>query len=189
MVQGETHQTNQAPHRYTTYKKTRRRRFPTDVSHIICHARTNERQWTLCPVQAYCRLANVEEDKVFGLVRHKGPEIAAHDAMPRGAVLLVKVRFDLCGNILLLLVRFQRRRSHRQRIVLGECHTRFKRVEGEEKGGEGNPGNGSRNVPSFRRGRRGRPCRTPSCCRRPRSQRLRSTLVDDSAISNAELSL
>jgi hypothetical protein len=43
-----------------------------------------------CLVQAYGSFSDVEKYKMFGLVGDKCPEIAANDAMPSGAVLMVK---------------------------------------------------------------------------------------------------
>lgn len=39
-------------------------------------------------------LAEVEINEVAGLVRHVGAEVAAHDAVPGGVVLLVKLLLD-----------------------------------------------------------------------------------------------
>lgn len=40
----------------------------------------------------------VEEDIIFSLVADKGAEILADDAVPVGAVLLVKLLFDVFGH-------------------------------------------------------------------------------------------
>lgn len=45
-------------------------------------------------------LAEVEVDEVARLVRHVRAEIAAHDAMPRRVVLLVKLLLDKRSNVL-----------------------------------------------------------------------------------------
>lgn len=43
-------------------------------------------------VQAHGALAHVEKDEVLRLVRHEGAEVAAHNAVPRGAVLAVEMQ-------------------------------------------------------------------------------------------------
>merc|ERR1712107_644491 len=46
-------------------------------------------------------LTEVEVDEMLGLVGHVGTEVTAHNAVPRGVVLLVELLLDECGNILL----------------------------------------------------------------------------------------
>lgn len=40
----------------------------------------------------------IEEDVVFGLVAHIGGEVFAHNAMPVGAILFVKLFLDMFGH-------------------------------------------------------------------------------------------
>ena len=46
-------------------------------------------------------LTEVEVDEMLGLMGHVGTEVAAHNAMPRGVVLLVELLLDEGGDILL----------------------------------------------------------------------------------------
>lgn len=48
-------------------------------------------------------LAQVEIDKVTGLVCHIRSKIATNDAMPSRIVFLVKFLFDVSGNVLFVL--------------------------------------------------------------------------------------
>ena len=46
-------------------------------------------------------LTKVEVDEVLGLVGNVGAEVASHDAMPGGVVLLVELLLDESGDVLL----------------------------------------------------------------------------------------
>jgi len=52
-------------------------------------------------------LAKVEVDEVSGFVGYVRPEVSAHDAMPRGVVLLVELLFDIGCNVFLDVVFFE----------------------------------------------------------------------------------
>ena len=56
-------------------------------------------------VEAYGRLADVEEEEGFGLVCHVGLEVAPDDDVPRGAVLAVEELLDVPGLLFLGYVR------------------------------------------------------------------------------------
>ena len=45
-------------------------------------------------------LTEVKVDEMLGLVGHVRSEVAAHNAMPRGVVLLVELLLDECGDVL-----------------------------------------------------------------------------------------
>ena len=45
-------------------------------------------------------LTEVEVDEMLGLMGHVGTEVTAHNAVPRGVVLLVELLLDECGNVL-----------------------------------------------------------------------------------------
>jgi hypothetical protein len=66
---------------------------------------------------------------MFGLVRHEGSEVAAHYAVPRGAILLVKVRLNVLGDILLFRVCFQSRGNNRHGVVLHKIQSSMVRSE------------------------------------------------------------
>lgn len=63
-------------------------------------------------------LTQVEVDEVFGLVCHVATEVPAHDAVPGGVVLLVKLLLDMGRDILLYVVLLQRLSSALHRVLL-----------------------------------------------------------------------
>lgn len=63
-------------------------------------------------------LTQVEVDEVFGLVCHVATEVTAHDAVPGGVVLLVKLLLDMGRDILLYVVLLQRLSSALHRVLL-----------------------------------------------------------------------
>uniref|UniRef100_A0A3B3SQY0 Uncharacterized protein n=1 Tax=Paramormyrops kingsleyae TaxID=1676925 RepID=A0A3B3SQY0_9TELE len=63
-----------------------------------------------------CHLAQVEIDEVLGLVSHITAEVSAHDAVPRGIILLVKLLMG--SNIFLDVVLLHRLCGTVHRILL-----------------------------------------------------------------------
>jgi len=53
-------------------------------------------------------LSEVEVDEMLRLVGDVGSEVSAHDAMPSGIVLLVKLLLDVAGDVFLDVVLLQR---------------------------------------------------------------------------------
>lgn len=76
------------------------------------------RQRILRLVQTNCRFANVKEYEVLRLVCYECSKVAAHNAVPSWAVFLVKVRFNVLGDVLLFGVGFQSSSHYRHRVVL-----------------------------------------------------------------------
>jgi hypothetical protein len=73
---------------------------------------------TLRLVEAYCRLSNIEKDKMFAFMGNKGPEITPYNAVPCRPEFVIKVVFDMVRNITFFLVCFQCSSRHRERIAL-----------------------------------------------------------------------
>jgi len=53
-------------------------------------------------------LSEVEVDEMLRLMGDVGSEVSAHDAMPSGIVLLVKLLLDVAGDVFLDVVLLQR---------------------------------------------------------------------------------
>ena len=58
--------------------------------------------------EEHSHLPQVEVDEVLRLVRHVGPEVAAHDRVPGGVVLLVELFLDVSRDVLLDVVLLER---------------------------------------------------------------------------------
>jgi len=68
-------------------------------------------------------LAEVEVDEVLGLVGDVGAEVAAHDAVPGGVVLLVELLLDEGGDVLLDVVLLEGLRGAVDSVLLHVlCH-------------------------------------------------------------------
>jgi len=63
-------------------------------------------------------LAEVEVDEVLGLVGDVGAEVAAHDAVPGGVVLLVELLLDEGGDVLLDVELLHGLRGHVDGVLL-----------------------------------------------------------------------
>ena len=63
-------------------------------------------------------LSKVEVDEVLGLVGHIGAEVAAHNAVPGGVVLLVELLLDEGGDVLLDVVLLEGLGGHVDSVLL-----------------------------------------------------------------------
>lgn len=68
--------------------------------------------------EQYSNLAEIEVDKVAGLVGNIGAKVAADDAMPSWVVFLVELFLDVCGNVLFNVEFLERLRRAVYRILL-----------------------------------------------------------------------
>lgn len=74
-------------------------------------------------------LAQVEVDEVLRLVGNIGPKVAAHNAVPGCAVLLVELLLDEGGNVL----RVERHTRPREQIATRLCHVTSRRRSEERR--------------------------------------------------------
>jgi len=70
-----------------------------------------------------CHLSEVEIDEMLRFVGNVGAKVAAHNTMPSGVVLLVKLFLDVSRNVLLDVVLLKRLGSAVHRVLLHVlCH-------------------------------------------------------------------